>query len=645
MAVTYRWRAIFPLAALALAPAQAAAQGVDDNAVASASDAFGISVGSESIGIYSEGDVRGFDPVDAGNTRIEGLYYAPIDRLPDRLMRSSTIRVGIAAQGYSFPAPTGIVDYQLNVSGESDQLALSFKRAQFGSLVADGEAQIRLSDSLGAFGAAGFRAQNRHEGGDFLKYSFAGGLVWRPYSGASITGFGGTVRFYDDETPPSIFPGGDYLPPQIERKMTIGQSWSKRDNRSSIFGGVAKLPMGAWLVEAGSFLAIRDTPLTFTDLIAEMRPDGTTPNRVMIADADNRDRMLSGELRVTRTFGGADLVHRISLSLRGRHGERRFGGAQRIPLGESSLLFADERPKPEFEFGPQDHDEVRQGNLGISYSLTRPQRFSLDVALSAGRYEKTVDFVGASSLATTRDNPITGSVTGTYSFTPRLSAYGGYIRGFEEVPVAPSSAVNRGTAPPAISTQQADLGIRYALTPDLSLVTGVFSITKPYYNVDRNAFYRELGDSSSRGLELSLAGSLRPGLTFVLGHVSLDATISGELVEDGTIGPRPIASIRRRSAVNLDWRLDEGESPFSFDVSVESLSERVANASNTLSAPAREIVDLGMRYRFDLGNSRALVRLQIANVLDDYGWMVFSNGAFMYSQSRRVLAELRLDLP
>ncbi len=645
MAINFRWHGLASLAALALAPAQAAAQGVDDNAVASASDAFGISVGNESIGIYSSGDVRGFDPVDAGNTRIEGLYYAPIDSLPSRLLRGSTVRVGIAAQGYSFPAPTGIIDYQLNISGESDQLALSFERAQFGSLVANAELQLRLSDQLGAYAGGEYRSQNRHEGGDFLRYNFAGGLVWRPYAGASITGFGGTTRTYDDETPPSIFPGGAYLPPQIERGPAIGQSWSDRDSRNTIFGAVTKLPLGPWLVEVGTFHAVRNTPLTFTDLFAGMRPDGTTPNRVIIADADNRDRMLSGELRVTRTFGSTDLAHRITVSLRGRHGERRFGGAQRIPLGESSLHFADERPQPVFAFGPQDQDEVRQANLGISYSLTRPERFSLDIALSAGRYRKTVDFAGASSSATTRDDPITGSVTGTYSFTPRLAVYGGYVRGFEEVPVAPSSAVNRGTAPPAIRTKQADIGIRYALTPEMSLVTGVFSITKPYYNVDGASFYRELGNSSSRGLEVSLAGSLKPGLTFVLGHVSLDAKITGELVDDGTIGPRPISSIRRRSALNLDWRLEDGLSPVSFDLSVESLSPRVANASNTLSAPAREVIDLGMRYRFEVGPARALLRLELANVLDDYGWLVFSNGAFMYSQGRRVLAELRLDLP
>ena len=51
------------------------AQRTDDNAVKEADDAFGKSVGDEQIGIYNAGMVRGFSPVDAGNVRLEGLYF------------------------------------------------------------------------------------------------------------------------------------------------------------------------------------------------------------------------------------------------------------------------------------------------------------------------------------------------------------------------------------------------------------------------------------------------------------------------------------------------------------------------------------------------------------------------------------------
>ena len=52
----------------------AVAQRTGENAVTSADDAFGTSVGNETIGLYSTDEVRGFSPVAAGNIRIDGLY-------------------------------------------------------------------------------------------------------------------------------------------------------------------------------------------------------------------------------------------------------------------------------------------------------------------------------------------------------------------------------------------------------------------------------------------------------------------------------------------------------------------------------------------------------------------------------------------
>ncbi|MDZ4373466.1 MAG: TonB-dependent receptor, partial [Phenylobacterium sp.] len=89
------------------------AQRADENAVKAAEDAFGTSVGAERIGLYSDSDARGFSPIAAGNIRIEGLYIDNPVGFTSRLAAGSTLRVGIAAQGYPFPAPTGLADYAL----------------------------------------------------------------------------------------------------------------------------------------------------------------------------------------------------------------------------------------------------------------------------------------------------------------------------------------------------------------------------------------------------------------------------------------------------------------------------------------------------------------------------------------------------
>ena len=104
------------LAALAC---PAVAQRAAENAVATADDAFGSTVGTEKSGIYDDNDVRGFSPVRAGNLRIEGIYFDQQAGLTGRVRAGSRIRVGIAALDYPFPAPSGIIDYQLRPSGDN----------------------------------------------------------------------------------------------------------------------------------------------------------------------------------------------------------------------------------------------------------------------------------------------------------------------------------------------------------------------------------------------------------------------------------------------------------------------------------------------------------------------------------------------
>ena len=98
-------RMAYAALAVALMGTPAWAQRADDNAVKSAEDAFGTSVGNEDIGLYRPVEVRGFSAVDAGNVRLDGLYFDRQTDLSALITPSQTMRVGISAQGYPLPAP------------------------------------------------------------------------------------------------------------------------------------------------------------------------------------------------------------------------------------------------------------------------------------------------------------------------------------------------------------------------------------------------------------------------------------------------------------------------------------------------------------------------------------------------------------
>ncbi len=633
------------LIAFFVLPGTALAQRTAENAVTSSGDAFGKTVGSEKIGLYSTEDVRGFSPIEAGNARIEGLYFVQTEKPATRLIDSTTIKVGITAQGYPFPAPTGIVDYHIALAGKESSLSFTATNAVYGPRFVSGEAKWAASDQVGASLSIGRGRPAHNEGESYDILSAATSITWRPRPGALIAGFFAFGNIDNEAATPIFFPAATALPPAIKRGETRAQKWTERSNHSTTAGLIVKLPLGDWRVETGLFDSRRTVAAVYADLFTGVQPDGSTTGHTIIADGDNRDESISGEFRLSRIFTSGSVRHTITASARGRSLNRTFGGTQAIRFGPSTILTRVPLAVPTITLGANDEDRVRQVTLGVEYGLNWAGKATLDLSASRSRYRKRVDFANPALVdLRVADDPWLGSIAGTVTLSKRLTAYGGAVRGLEEAVIAPDIAINRSEAPPAVRTSQWDGGLRYAVTPHLTLVGGVFSVRKPYFNIDSNLRFRQLGTITNKGVELSLSGALRPGLTIVAGSLFLDPVVSGADVAAGRIGRRPVGSVTQRSILNMDWRPQGGKSAWSFDLAFESQSARTANAANTFVAPPREQLNLGARYRFSLGKGKALLRAQVQNVFADYGWQVSQSGGFTYSPHRNFSLEMVVDL-
>jgi iron complex outermembrane receptor protein len=281
--------------------------------------------------------------------------------------------------------------------------------------------------------------------------------------------------------------------------------------------------------------------------------------------------------------------------------------------------------------------------VAVGYELRWPKLGELNLGLTRSDYRKEVRAPG-SPATVEQDRPWLWNAGLALTPNDRLTLYAATTRGLEENGVAPGAAANRGEALPALRTRQIEFGMRYAFPGSWRLTAAAFDIAKPYFEIDRrDGVFRQLGEVTHRGVEASLSGQPLAGLSLVAGAVWLDPRVTGQAVDDGRIGKKPIGRTSLLVDTSLDYRL-----PFlpalSLDARVTFEDRRVANAANTLYLPARTIVDVGARYRTRVSRTPVVVRAQLRNVGDVFGWRVGGGGGFTLLQGRRANLSVTADI-
>lgn len=632
--------ALFAAAAiLAAISAPALAQRTDDNAVTQSDDAFGKSVGDERIGIYNPDNVRGFSPVTAGNLRIEGLYFDQQVGPTDRIVDGNSIHVGISAQGYPFPAPTGIVDYDLRRPGAEALASVGLNWGPFGGYSVELDAELPIDgDRLGLFAGTGFFRERNEFHGSPKFLAIGAGVRFAPSPDVEIMPFWGQVQVRNDESRSLIFTTGEFLPSRTPRSRFLGQKWADFNANFTNYGVVARAQPFGIDARLGVFRSINDVMDDHVDLLFDTERDGRVGRRVVIAFNDDKFASTSGELRLSRNFDEGPRRHTLIASLRGRRQTRAYGGEALIDLGPSQIGVQDFRTKPATTFGTNTSDRVKQVTFGIGYQGRWRDVGELSLGVQKTDYSKSVDGVPPS-----QDQPWLLSANAAVYLSPALALYGGYTKGLEESPVAPQNAININEAPPAILTTQKEAGVRWRVSPGVTMVVGLFDIRKPYFNLDAVNRFRQLGSVRHRGIEFSLAGQIVPGLSLVAGNVLLDAEVSGEEVRLGLIGKKPVGTFVRHTIVALDYNLP-WHKPLSLSANFEGTSDRIANSANGFVIPTRAVMSLGARYKFNVGKVPALFRANVGNVTNTFGWNVGGSGFFIPNAARRYSLSLAADL-
>lgn len=622
----------------------AQAQRANENVVTSAEDAFGTRVGNDSVGLYDSRSARGFDPQQAGNMRIEGLYFDQQALVGPRLSKSTTMRIGLSAQSYPFPAPTGIADISLVSPTKQSVLtvATQFQTPSGMRSVTADLATPLIADKLGlAMGVNVFQQWSDWRGkGNAI--TSAGVFRWTPNDSVEVTPFLYYSKNFNAEVQPFMLPGGAYLPPRINRDVFFGQYWALRSAGDLNTGVLMRTTQwDNWRLQAGLFRSAEDRPHNAVIFYRNIQPDGTA-NLDITGYPLHKSASNSGEVRASGVFTDGSFRHTIHLAVRGRDTERLFGGGDTESFGLAKIGVYQAFPEPTFHFGLRDKDVVRQITPGVSYAGRWANNAEFSLGLQKSFYHRNFGKLGLTPVTTQSEPWLYNGTLAVYPTTD-LAVYAGYTRGLEEFGTAPDNAANAGEPLPASITEQVDAGLRYRIIPGLNMMVGVFQVTKPYFDLTPSKLYTAVGNLRHRGIEMSLSGQPVKGVTVIAGAVFLQPRASGLTVDQGLIGRVPPGTSPRTVRINVQYDIP-GVAGLSTDVQLDMLGSLYANRTDTLRVPSSTTVALGTRYAFTAYGTKANLRLQLQNITDAYAWTVDgASGRLAPSAARRFMARLAAD--
>lgn len=623
------------------------AAGTDTNVVTASADAFGIAIGVEALGVYGPAQVRGFDPITAGNARIEGMYVdvhgptIPYGPLPVRLVQDTHIRVGLAAAGFPFPSPTGIVDFSLRSPLGKAGLSSTIYIGPYGTSGFDLDAHAPLADGRCGVGGGVTRRWDEFvpDGTQFT--TDVGVLASCRFSAdANGTVFYGRNTQTQQAVWPFVYVTTTPAPQPVEARNT-GPTWARGTVVLTDYGGLFRLAApDHWTLRAGIFRSIYDLPNSGQDLMNDPSAAGIATHQY-VSYPDQPTASTSGELRATRLTGEGPRQHELILTLRARDVTARYGGYDQVDLGTLQLGTRTSLPEPVFTYGPTTSDHTEQWTAGAAYALHWRNVLEFAVGLEQVRYDRTV-VEPALAPVTQHETPFLYYGTAAVPVSTHLSAYAALTRGLEDSGLAPASATNRGQLLPVSRTGQEEAGVRYT-AGTTSLVAGIFKVQKPYYNIGSDGSYTWLGTERHPGLELSLNAQPVEGLTVIAG-----AVLMAPVVELGSgvtgVGTAPVSQPRRILQIAADYKL-----PFwprcSLDVTATQFGPVPVRVDDGAYVPAQTLVNVGARYRFSVSGHEATLRVEVQNVNEEKSWSVvdYSGGLVAYPPFHMAFAYLSAE--
>ncbi len=619
-----------------------------DNALAQADDAFGTNVGLESTGIYTEYETRGFSPLDAGNVRLDGIYFDQVAVPASKLRERTAMRVGFSAVDTPFVAPTGIVDHQLKPFPIEAGNTLTYNSYYYGGYFGEWEYRLPVVDDRLAFtGGIGVSHMGQADGADTKSWGVTMRAIGR-VGGFEISPFFSGGQYSRVDAKPIAAVTSGYLPKVPPRRKYLGQPWVRGKKIHENIGVTLKGTITDNLsIRGGLFRSSGDRDSNFTEIFDIKEANGLS-NHYIYADPAHDIHSTSGEALLVWRIGGLGNSHRIFAGYRGRKRLTETGGSDFFNLGQIVHRQIDQVPEPQFEFGPANRGLVRQSSMMFGYVGNIDGFGRINLGVQKARYRASQRHGDTQLVDRSKADPWLYNAGLLIDVGPAFSTYFATQRGLEDNGTASEHATNRNEQLPATKSTQYEGGLRWNFDQG-QVVLAAFQITKPYFAYDGRRSFVVLGQQRHRGAELSLSVRLLSRLKVLLGAMVMDPEVTGTGREAGLIGPRPTGVPKVFVRADTSYRTDLPGN-VTFTASAEYKGSNPATAATIDHLGGRQLmvpdflsIDLGARQAFNIGKTAVSLRVLMQNIFDTGGWHVPAPDVLLPKYRRGVLAVVSVD--
>jgi len=632
---------LWALTVLVLSPIVWGESRTQTDVVSTAEDAFGIVLGPESLGLYNAANVRGFNPLAAGNVRLDGLYFDQQGQMVERLVRETRIRVGLSAVSFPWPAPTGIVDYALREPKDRGGLAAIVYAGPYESREIDVDGATQLwNKRVGVAAGASYRRDVDLPGLTARIYSVGVLPQWSPRKDLSVQWFWGRRTVEDAKTMPTVYLGAGRKAPPVPARY-FGQDWTGADYCSQHYGMLVSGKLGErWSLRAGVFHSAYELPRSSADIFLDTTSNGFASHELVLVPSQHYES-LSGEARLSHTVVTQAWAQVLDMGLRGRKITARYGGADSVDLGVGIVGQVTPVRRQGGLFGATTSDHISELSFNAAYQLEWSKRVSLTIGLQRPSYSRKVG-EPASGNDTSSVRPWLYNSSFVVLPGRRLAVFGALTQGLEDSGVAPENASNRGAVLGAARSRQAEAGVRYTFSPTLKGAAGVFETRKPYFALDGRGEFAPVGEERHRGVELSLAGELTSRISIVAGALILSPRVLA-VSPMGHVGSKPVGEPSRILQLSVSFRVPRIPG-LSLDGVVGDRGAQMVRADDRAEIPGSRTVDLGARYETRIQHRSFTFRAQVLNVGNCRSWYVAADGGMQPIEPRRVWAYVVVDL-